>query len=90
MKRVVVFGATGNLGANISVHLHQLGYDVIPVGHRKNDNGFFSDYGMTYYSLNIENEKDFEQLPQDNIYAVLHFAGMLPAVITISLSITSL
>lgn len=82
MKKVVVFGATGNLGAHISVHLHQLGYDVIPVGHRKNDNGFFSDYGMTYYSVNIENEKDFEQLPQDNIYAVLHFAGMLPAVMS--------
>ena len=82
MKRVVVFGATGNLGAHISVHLHQLGYDVIPVGHRKNDNGFFSDYGMPYYSVNIENEKDFEQLPQENIYAVLHFAGMLPAVMS--------
>lgn len=82
MKRVIVFGATGNLGAHISVHLHKLGYDVIPVGHRKNDNGFFSEYGMPYYSVNIENEKDFEQLPQENIYAVLHFAGMLPAVMS--------
>ena len=80
MKRVVVFGATGNLGANISVHLHRLGYDVIPVGHRKNDNGFFADYGMSYYSVDIEKEEDFNQLPQENVYAVLHFAGMLPAV----------
>ena len=80
MKRVVVFGATGNLGANISLHLHKIGYDVIPVGHRKDDNGFFMDYGMPYYSVNVENENDFEQLPQENVYAVLHFAGMLPAV----------
>jgi len=80
MKRVVVFGATGNLGANISIHLHKLGYDVIPVGHRKNDNGFFAEYGMPYYSVDVENENDFNQLPKDNIYAVLHFAGMLPAV----------
>lgn len=80
MRRVVVFGATGNLGANISVHLHKLGYDVIPVGHRKNDNGFFADHGMPYYSVDIENEEDFIQLPQENVYAVLHFAGMLPAV----------
>lgn len=35
MKKVVVFGATGNLGANISMHLHKLGYEVVPVGHRK-------------------------------------------------------
>lgn len=80
MKRVVVFGATGNLGANISIHLHKLGYEVIAVGHRKNDNGFFAEHGMTYFSVNIECEEDFNQLPQDGIYAVLHFAGMLPAV----------
>lgn len=80
MKKVVVFGATGNLGANISLHLHKLGYEVIPVGHRKDDNGFFADYGMEYHSVNIEDESDFSQLPQSDIYAVLHFAGMLPAV----------
>lgn len=80
MKKVVVFGATGSLGANISLHLHKLGYEVIPVGHRKDDNGFFADYGMEYHSVNIEDESDFSQLPQSDIYAVLHFAGMLPAV----------
>ena len=80
MKRVIVFGATGNLGANISVYLHNIGYEVIAVGHRKNDNGFFADHGMKYYSVDIEKESDFKILPVDNIYAVLHFAGMLPAV----------
>lgn len=79
-KKVVVFGATGNLGAHISTHLKSIGYNVIAVGHRKNDNNFFADHGMPYYSVNIENSKDFEQLPQDNVYAVVHFAGMLPAV----------
>lgn len=79
-KQVVVFGATGNLGAHISVHLKSLGYDVIAVGHRKHDNGFFSDYGMPYFSVNIENEADFEQLPQTGVFAVIHFAGILPAV----------
>ena len=80
MKKVVVFGATGNLGANISMHLHKLGYEVVPVGHRKNDNGFFESHGMPYYSVDVENEGDFVNLPQENIYAVLHFAGVLPAV----------
>ena len=80
MKKVVVFGATGNLGANISIHLHKKGYEVVAVGHRKSDNGFFAENGMLYYSVNVENEEDFKQLPQDNVYAVLHFAGMLPAV----------
>ena len=80
MKRVIVFGATGNLGANISIYLQNIGYEVIAVGHRKNDNGFFADHGMKYYSVDIEKESDFKILPVDNIYAVLHFAGVLPAV----------
>ena len=79
-RRVVVFGATGNLGANISMHLHKLGYEVVPVGHRKDDNGFFEEHGMPYFSVDIEKEEDFDKLPQKGIYAVLHFAGMLPAV----------
>lgn len=80
MKRVIVFGATGNLGANISIYLQNIGYEVIAVGHRKNDNGFFADHGIKYYSVDIEKESDFKILPVDNIYAVLHFAGVLPAV----------
>ncbi len=80
MKRVIVFGATGNLGAHISLDLKSKGYDVIAVGHRKNDNGFFADYNIPYYSVNIENPVDFNQLPQSDIYAVVHFAGVLPAV----------
>ena len=82
MKKVVVFGATGNLGANISMFLHNLGYEVFPVGHRKSDNGFFAENGMPYYSVNIENEEDFNSLPREDVYAVLHFAGMLPAAMS--------
>ena len=61
MRRVVIFGATGNLGANISMHLHKLGYDVIPVGHRKNDNGFcvtFEDFA--YKKLGYSDYKELD------------------------------
>lgn len=79
MKRIIIFGATGNLGSHLAVYLKEKGYDVIAVGHRKNDNGFFADYGIPYHSADISKKEDFEQLPQNDIYAVLHFAGMLPA-----------
>lgn len=79
MKRVVVFGATGRLGAPISIYLKSHGFDVVAVGHRKSDNGFFADYDIPYFSVDIENPEDFSVLPQNNIFAVLHFAGMLPA-----------
>lgn len=78
-KNVVVFGATGTLGVHISIHLKKLGYFVYAVGHRKSDNGFFADYGIPYYSVDISRPEDFEVLPTDKIYAVLHFAGALPA-----------
>ncbi|MBO4656029.1 MAG: NAD(P)-dependent oxidoreductase [Bacteroidales bacterium] len=78
-KNVVVFGATGHLGAPIALHLKELGYQVYAVGHRKNDNGFFADYEIPYFSVDISNKEDFEQLPQSDIYAVVHFAGVLPS-----------
>ena len=79
MKKIIVFGATGTLGANISVNLKTKGYDVVAVGRRKSDNGFFADYDIEYYSADISKMEDFDQLPTENIYAVLNFAGALPA-----------
>jgi nucleoside-diphosphate-sugar epimerase len=78
-KKVVVFGATGNLGAPIAVYLKEHGYDVIAVGHRKSDNGFYSEMGVPYYSINIKDPKQFEILPKEEIYAVAHFASSLPS-----------
>lgn len=75
----MVFGATGTLGAYISLHFHKLGYNVIAVGHRKNDNGFFADYNIPYYSVDISNTEDLKMLPKENIDLVAHFAGSLPA-----------
>ncbi len=79
IKTVVVLGATGHLGTHIAIYLKKLGYNVIPVGHRKSDNGFFEDHGMRYISLDIADIKQFEKLPQRNVFAVVHFAGALPA-----------
>ncbi|MDM1094754.1 NAD-dependent epimerase/dehydratase family protein [Myroides odoratimimus] len=78
MKKVVVFGATGNLGAYTSVHLKNLGYDVHAVGFRKSDNDFFKLNGMTYYSVDISKKEDFDILPKD-IYGIVHLAGELPS-----------
>lgn len=79
MKTILVFGATGTLGAYISLHFHKLGYYVVAVGHRKSDNGFFADYDIPYYSIDITNVQDFQKLPTIHIDVVAHFAGALPA-----------
>jgi len=78
-KNVIVLGATGHLGTNIAVHLKRIGYNVVAVGRRKSDNGFFAKLGMEYISADICRKEDFDKLPQKDIYAVLNFAGALPA-----------
>lgn len=78
-RKVIIFGATGTLGTHIAIDLQQKGYQVYAVGRRKSDNGFFGDYNILYYSLDIEEIEQFNQLPQSDISTVLHFAGALPA-----------
>ena len=78
-KTVVVFGATGKVGCYTALYLKDNGYDVLAVGRRKCDNGFFADYGIPYYSLDILNSSDYAQLPQENVYGVIHMAATLPA-----------
>jgi UDP-glucose 4-epimerase len=79
MKNVILFGATGSVGVHTAVYLKEKGYNVIAIGKRTSDNGFFENYGIKYYSVDIANKLDFRFLPQDNIDTVLHFAGAMPA-----------
>ena len=78
-KTVVVFGATGKVGCYTALYLKDNGYDVLAVGRRKSDNGFFADYGIHSHSLDILNSSDYAQLPQENVYGVIHMAATLPA-----------
>ncbi len=81
MKRIVVFGATGGIGAYTIMHLFDTkNFELIAVGHRKSDNGFFEYFGIPYYSVDIADYKSFECLPKDEVYAIVNMAGVLPAI----------
>ena len=47
-KKVLVLGATGNLGAYSAVALKNAGFDVIAAGRRESDNQFFKEQGIEY------------------------------------------
>lgn len=79
MGKVLVLGATGNLGAYITIALKETGFDVIAHGHRKTDNGFFADFNIPYYSFDITDKEAFNCLEQYDIDTVAHFAGELPS-----------
>ena len=78
-QNVVLFGATGTVGAYAAIAIQHAGFDVIAVGRRKSDNGFFRAYGMEYISMDIVEKGSFMLLPQKDVFAIVHLAGAIPA-----------
>lgn len=78
MGKILIFGATGSVGVYTALSLKNKGYEVIAVGRRTTDNGFFSENNILYYSVDIKNKDSFNILPKD-IDTVIHFAGAMPA-----------
>lgn len=77
-KKIVVFGATGLIGAYTTIALSKK-YSIIAVGRRKSDNNFFANNGIIYYSVDITQKEALNKIEEDNIYAVIHLAGIMPA-----------
>lgn len=79
--KVIIFGATGGIGVYTILHLLETNnYDLVAVGHRKSDNGFFTSKGIPYYSIDIADYSTFDCLPKEDVYAVVNMAGILPSV----------
>lgn len=78
-EKILVLGATGNLGAYSAIALKESGYDVVASGKRNNDNGFYEEKGIPYYSVDITKKESFECLKNEGITAVVDFAGELPS-----------
>lgn len=81
MKKIVIFGATGNVGSYVLKYAKEYfdskEYEVIASGRRKTD--FFDKMGIPYYSVDISKSEDFECLPQEDIYAVIYLAAQIPS-----------
>ena len=81
MKKIVLFGATGNIGAYFTdyckKHLDAEKYEVIAVGRRETD--FYEKKGIIYVNVDLCRADDFRKLPFEDIYAVVNLAGLLPA-----------
>lgn len=80
MKKIIVFGATGNIGAYFVDYCKKnlpSDFEVIAVGRKHTD--FFTQNDITYINVDLLNSEDFNNLPKDDIYAVVNLAGLLPA-----------
>lgn len=80
-KKIIVFGSAGNLGMYFIDHLlNNLNleeFEIIASGTRPKYPYKF--YNGKYIQVNIANEAELEKLPQKNVYAIVDFAGVLPA-----------
>ena len=80
MKRVIVFGATGQLGCYSALALKENGFETVAVGRRESDGGFFATKGITYVGgVTLENAESFNKTPNDHYDVVVNMAGTMPA-----------
>lgn len=80
MKKIVVFGASGDTGKYFIDYLiknENEKYEIIASGSR--DCKYFEKIGITYIKVDITKKEEFEKLPKDNVYAVVDLAGLMPA-----------
>lgn len=81
MKKVIVFGATGNVGSYVTKyakdHLDPKEYEVLASGRRETD--VFESIGVPYFQVDLSRAEDFDKLPQDDVYAVIDLAAQIPS-----------
>lgn len=81
MKKVVIFGATGNVGSYTVKYAAEFfkdkNYEVVASGRRETD--VFSQFGVQYVPVDLMKAEDFERLPQEDVHAVIHLAAVIPS-----------
>lgn len=80
-KKIIIFGATGNVGSYVWRYacdfFNAEQYEVIASGRRETD--FFAKQGAPYVSVDLSHKEDFDKLPTENVYAVIYLAAQIPS-----------
>ena len=81
MKKIIVFGASGNVGSYMvkymTEYFNSAEYEIIASGRRETE--VFSQFGVRYISVDITNPNDLSKLPNEDVYAVVHLAAVIPS-----------
>ena len=82
MKKIVIFGATGNVGSYLTRYAKEFfdgrGYEVVAVG-RRAEAAVFAEMGVPYYSVDVTRPEDFAKLPACGVHAVMLLAAQIPS-----------
>ena len=81
MKKIIIFGATGNVGSYVlkyaKEYFAEKDFEVIASGRRQTN--FFDTMGIPYYSVDLSVSEDFDKLPTEDVYAVIYLAAQIPS-----------
>ena len=81
MKKIVLFGATGNVGSYMTKYLVEYfandDYEIIASGKRSTH--VFQSMGVEYIPVDITQPEDFKKLPTKDVYAVILLSATIPA-----------
>ena len=70
MKKIVIFGSTGNIGAYFTDYCNNMidkkQYEVIAVGRKHTD--YYRKAGIEYINVDLCNASAFERLPTEDLY----------------------
>ena len=80
MKKIIIFGATGNVGSYVHKYACEYfkdRYEVIASGHRQTD--FFAKQGQKYVSVDISKQEEFEKLLEKRMGASYRAPGTAEA-----------
>ena len=82
MKKIIIFGATGNVGSYVTKYaceyFNKEEYEIIASGRRQTEL-FGKQMGIKYYSVDITKKEEFDKLPKENVYAVVYLAAQIPS-----------
>lgn len=80
-KKIILFGATGNVGSYVLryalSYFSRKNVEVIASGRRQTD--FFSRQGIPYVPVDLSRPETFAALPTEDVYAVIDLAAQIPS-----------
>lgn len=80
MKKIIVFGASGDTGkyfVDYLLNTVHTDFEIIASGTK--DCRYYEHNNIKYIKVDITQKKDFDKLPKDDVYAVVDLAGFMPA-----------
>lgn len=81
MKKIIIFGATGNVGSYVTKYASEFfadkEYEVVATGRRNTD--VFDQFGVQFVQVDMLNKEDFDKLPQEDVHAVILLAATIPS-----------